>query len=193
MARDIPQILLLLGHFVIKKLLIKNCSHFVKNFMRTLKLSFKTFWNFSEDVTHWKNFQILIRKTLKILYFEKKCTVFEFSKIIEFYLPLNQRVLTKCWLKYSRSIQNLLLMFFIFCIMIISPKLKKIFDGTDPPKKFEGYVPSNIFFIFGDMIMIQNMKKIQSKFRIDLEYFDQHLVNTGWFSDKSNSRILEKS
>ena len=67
--------------------------------------------------------------------FWKKCTFYEFSKILEFYLPLNRQVLTKCWLKYSRSIRNLLLMFFIFWIIIISPKLKKIFDGTDPPQK----------------------------------------------------------
>ena len=134
-ARDIPQILLLLGHFVIKKLLIKNCWHFLKNFMSTLKLSFNTFWNFTEDITHWKNFQILISKTLKISYLGKKCFFYDFSKILEFNLPLNRQVLTKCWLKYSRSIRNLLLMFFIFWIMIISPKLKKIFDGTDPPPK----------------------------------------------------------
>ena len=65
----------------------------------------------------------------------KKCYFYDFSKILEFNLPLNRQVLTKCWLKYSRSIRNLLLMFFIFWIMIISPKLKKIFDGTDPPQK----------------------------------------------------------
>ena len=52
----------------------------------------------------------------------KKCIFYEFSKILEFDLLLNRRVLTKCWLKYSRSIRNLLLMFFIFWIMIISPK-----------------------------------------------------------------------
>ena len=103
--------------------------------MSTLKLSFNTFWNFTEDITHWKNFQILISKTLKISYLGKKCFFYDFSKILEFNLPLNRQVLTKCWLKYSRSIRNLLLMFFIFWIMIISPKLKKIFDGTDPPKK----------------------------------------------------------
>ena len=134
-VRDIPQILLLLGHFVIKKLLIKNCWHFLKNFMSTLKLSFNTFWNFTEDITHWKNFQILISKTLKISYLGKKCFFYDFSKILEFNLPLNRQVLTKCWLKYSRSIRNLLLMFFIFWIMIISPKLKNIFDGTEPPQK----------------------------------------------------------
>ena len=109
--------------------------------MSTLKLSFNTFWNFTEDITHWKNFQILISKTLKISYFAKKCFFYDFSKILEFNLPLNRQVLTKCWLKYSRSIRNLLLMFFIFWIMIISPKLKNIFDGTDPPPKkrpFEG-------------------------------------------------------
>ena len=63
----------------------------------------------------------------------KKCTFYEFSKIFEFYLPLNRRVLTKCWLKYSRSIRNLLLMFFIFWVMIISPKLKKYLMVQTPP------------------------------------------------------------
>ena len=53
----------------------------------------------------------------------KKCTFYEFSKILEFDLPLDQPVLTRCWPKYFRSIWNLLLMFFIF--WIISPKLKK--------------------------------------------------------------------
>ena len=65
----------------------------------------------------------------------KKYICYEFSKILKFHLPLNRLVLTKCWLKYSRSIQNLLLMFFIFWIRIISPKLTKIFDGTEPPQK----------------------------------------------------------
>ena len=40
--------------------------------------------------------------------------------------------------------------------------------------------------------MIQNMKNIKSKFRIDLKYFSQHLVNTNRFNQKSNLRILEK-
>ena len=65
-ARDIHHILLFLGHFVIKKVPIKNCWHFLKNFTSTLKSSFRTFGNFSEHITHWKNFQILIYKTLKI-------------------------------------------------------------------------------------------------------------------------------
>ena len=127
----------------------------------TSKLSFITFWNFTEDITHWKSFRILISKTLKISYLGKKCFFYDFSKILEFNLPLNRQVLTNCWLKYSRSIRNLLLMFFIFWIMIISPKLKK--------------------------------KNTESKFRIDLEYFSQHLVNASRFKGKLNSRILEKS
>ena len=65
----------------------------------------------------------------------KKYIFYEFSKILKFHLPLNRLVLTKCWLKYSRSIQNLLVMLFIFWIRIISPKLKKIFAGTEPPQK----------------------------------------------------------
>ena len=49
------------------------------------------------------------------------------------------------------------------------------------------------FFNFGDMILIQNMKNIKSKFWIDLEYFSQHLVNTSRFRGKWNLRILENS
>ena len=41
--------------------------------------------------------------------------------------------------------------------------------------------------------MIQNMKIIKSKFRIDLKYFSQHLVNTNRFNEKYNLRILEKT
>ena len=79
----------------------------------------------------------------------KKCIFYDFSKILEFVLPLNQPVLTKCWPKYFRSIRNLLLMFFIFWIMVVSPKLKKIFDGTPPPKKslfWGGAVPCIKYF-----------------------------------------------
>ena len=67
-ARHIPRILLLLGRFVNEKStkFNKNSWHFLKNFMSTLKSSFNTFGNFSENITHWKNFQILIYKTLKI-------------------------------------------------------------------------------------------------------------------------------
>ena len=46
-------------------------SNFLKNFMSTLKSSFNTFWNFSEHITHWKDFQILIYKTLKFFSLEK--------------------------------------------------------------------------------------------------------------------------
>ena len=55
-----------------------------------------------------------------------------------------------------------------------------------------GSVPSNLFFNFGDTTMIQNMKIIKSKFRIDLKYFSQHLVNTSRVNEKWNLRILEK-
>ena len=40
--------------------------------------------------------------------------------------------------------------------------------------------------------MIQNMKIIKSKFRIDLKYFSQHLVNTNRSHEKLNLKILEK-
>ena len=60
--------------------------------MSTLKLSFNTFWNFSEHITHWKDFQILIYKTLKFFSLEK-VPFYDFSKILELDLPLNQPVL----------------------------------------------------------------------------------------------------
>ena len=71
----------------------------------------------------------------------------------------------------------------------ISKIEKNIWWHRPPPKKglFWGCsVPSNIFFNFGDMILIQNMKNIKSKFRIDLEYFSQHLVNTNPVDLKEN-------
>ena len=40
--------------------------------------------------------------------------------------------------------------------------------------------------------MIQNMKNIKSKFRIDLKYFIQHLVNTNGSNEKLHLKILEK-
>ena len=39
--------------------------------MSSLKSSFNTFWNFPEHITHWKDFQILIYKTLKFFSLEK--------------------------------------------------------------------------------------------------------------------------
>ena len=81
----------------------------------------------------------------------KKCIFCTFSKILKFHFWLNRLVLTKCWLKYFRSIRNLLLIIFIFWIMVVSPKLKKIFDGTEPPQKrpfFGGGLYHQIFFQF---------------------------------------------
>ena len=49
-----------------------------------------------------------------------------FSKILKFHFWLNWLKLTKCWLKYFRSIRNLLWMFFIFWIMIIIDHISKI-------------------------------------------------------------------
>ena len=51
------------------------------------------------------------------------------------------------------------------------------FKPIDPHQKrpFLGVCAIKYFFNFRDMIMIQNMKNIKSKFRIDLEYFSQHL------------------
>ena len=40
--------------------------------------------------------------------------------------------------------------------------------------------------------MIQNMKNIKSKFRMDQKYFSQHLVNSNRFNEKSDLRILLK-
>ena len=66
----------------------------------------------------------------------KKCIFCTFSQILKFHLWLNRLVLTKFWLKYFRSIRNLLLMVFIFLIMVGSPKLKKKYLMVQtPPKK----------------------------------------------------------
>ena len=119
-ARDIPQILLLLGHFVIKKVPVKNCWHFLKNFTSTLKSFFSTFGNFSEHITHWKNFQILIYKTLKSFILEKIyfLRVFQNPRILFATRSTNvDQVLTKLF----QIDLKLTLMFFIFWIMIISP------------------------------------------------------------------------
>ena len=60
-----------------------------------------------------------------------------FSKTFKFHLLLNRLLWTNCWLKYYRSIQNLLLMFFIFWtnFMFVSAKLKKIFWWYRPHPK----------------------------------------------------------
>ena len=41
---------------------------------------FSTFGNFSEHITHWKNFQILIYKTFKIFYLGKSALFTNFPK-----------------------------------------------------------------------------------------------------------------
>ena len=65
----------------------------------------------------------------------KRRIFWSFFDIFKFHSQKKLLVLTKCWLKYYRSIRNLLLMFSIFWIKVVSPKLKKISDGTPPPKK----------------------------------------------------------
>ena len=75
---------------------------------------------------------------MKIFWSQKICIFWSFSDIFKFNSQLKIVVLTKCWLKYYRSIRNLLLMFFIFWINTVSPKLKKISDDIDPPPKKNG-------------------------------------------------------
>ena len=104
------------------KVLIKNRSHFLKTFTSTLKSSFNTFGKFSEHITHWKIFQILIHKTLKI---GKSTLFYEFSKIFEFYLPLNRLVLTKIFRMDPKLTFNV---FHILNHDHIS-KIEKIFDS----------------------------------------------------------------
>ena len=81
----------------------------------------------------------------------KKCIFCTFSKILKFHFWLNRLVLTKCWLKYFRSIRNLLLIIFIFWIMFVSPKLKKYLMVQTPPKKrpfLGGFCTIKYFFQF---------------------------------------------
>ena len=80
--------------FFHKKMLMKNCWHVLKNFMITLKLSLNTFWNFSEHITHWKNFHILIYKTLKILYLGKSAIFTNFPK------SSNRELISNSWLRW---------------------------------------------------------------------------------------------
>ena len=117
------------------------------------KITHKKLLNFSEKVDwqfktnhhlspkHLKrHYPLKIRpdfdlKELENFSFQKKSIFWPFSDIFKFHLQQNLLVLTKCWLKYYRSIRNLLLIFFIFWSRVVSPKLKKISDDTDPPPK----------------------------------------------------------
>ena len=121
-TRDIPQILLLLGYFVIKKVLVKNCWHFLKHFISTLKSFFNTLGNFSEHITYWKNFQILIGKTLKI---GKSTFLTNFFQNPRILFASKSAGVDQVLTKMSKIDPKLLLMFFIFWIMVVSPKLKK--------------------------------------------------------------------
>ena len=111
-------------------------------------------------------------KEMQSFWFQKICIFWSFFDIFKFNSQLEILLLTKCWLKYYRSIRNLLLMFFIFWINTVSPKLKKIYLMTQtPPKKwsfFGGVCTIRYFFNFGDTVLIQNIKNIKRKFLIDL-------------------------
>ena len=73
---------------------------------------------------------------MKIFWYQIIFIFWSFSDIFKFNSQFKILVLTKCWLKYYRSIRNLLLMFFISWINIVSPKLKKyLMAQTPPPKK----------------------------------------------------------
>ena len=80
--RNIPQILLLLEHFLFKKVLIKHWSYFLKNV--TGNCTFKVYFNyfnlldpgwlskdFSKDIIHGKTFRFWFRRVWKtfILHF----------------------------------------------------------------------------------------------------------------------------
>ena len=137
----------------VKRLSRKRCCDTTLRTFRHQKSTNKKLLTFSEKF--YEHFKIILQHLLKLFRthyplkklsdfdlqdFEnflswKKCTFYEFSKILEFDLPLDQPVLTRCWPKYFRSIWNLLLMFFIFWIMIISPKLNKYLMVQTPPKK----------------------------------------------------------
>ena len=128
-----------------------NPSHIRKFWVQ--KVTHKKLLNFSEKIHRyfktilhlcpkhlrrhypWKIRPDFDLKELEIFWFQKICIFWSFFDIFKFHLQKNILVLTKCWLKYYRSIRNLLLMFFIFWINVVSPKLKKISDGTDRPKK----------------------------------------------------------
>ena len=71
----------------------------------------------------------------------KRRIFWSFFDILKFHSQKKLLVLTKCWLKYYRSIGNLLLMFFIFWTNAVSPKLKKnliIFFGRLKGQGFWG-------------------------------------------------------
>ena len=56
---------------------------------------------------------------------DKNHEIHSFKYTFELHLHQNRMVVTKFWLKYYRSIQKSLLMFFILWIMVVSRKLKK--------------------------------------------------------------------
>ena len=95
-------------------------------------------WKFLLDMSSrgGKYFDTVLRPKVngfESFVYSKKCIFFIFSKIFDFYSSLNRLLLTNCWLKYFRSIWNLLLMFFIFWIMVVSPRLKRYL--MVPPQK----------------------------------------------------------
>ena len=114
---------------------------------KTFRFSFTRLWNFLAS---------------------KKYTFYDFSKILEFDLPLNQPVLTKIFQIDPKLTFNV---FHILNHDHIS-KIEKNIWWNKPPSKKDlfggGSVPSYIFFNFGDTTLIQNMKNIKSKFLIDL-------------------------
>ena len=101
MARDIPQILLLLGHFVIKKLKI-----LLTFFWKILW----TFYNYSS--TPFETFQktLPIAKTSRFWFEDlenfiswKKCTFYEFSKILDFDLRFSGTTFSNRGWKYRQT------------------------------------------------------------------------------------------
>ena len=128
-----------------------NPSHIRKFWVQ--KVTHKKLLNFSEKIHRyfktilhlcpkhlrrhypWKIRPDFDLKELEIFWFQKICIFWSFFDIFKFHLQKNILVLTKCWLKYYRSIRNLLLIFFIFWSRVVSPKLKKYLMTQTPPQK----------------------------------------------------------
>ena len=81
--------------------------------MSTLKSSFNTFWNFSEHITHWKNFQILIYKT-EFFYLRKM----HFWRVFRTWFATKSTTL--CFVK------NVLCHFFVVTVLGVASELKLV-------------------------------------------------------------------
>ena len=98
--------LVMLEKFSFKKYLIKNwcsqkCYWYFKSILQHISKLTRTYYPLKKppdfDSKEFENFLSW-----------KKCIFNKFTKIVEFHFQLNRLVLTRCWLKYRGSIQNLL-------------------------------------------------------------------------------------